>query len=112
MKVQVEMSNETLQAIMNGKYVEGSLRLQLSSVGTHSVVGFRPYNRKPRIRHRDCLLRKLEHGWVKESVERIKVYESIPKDIGTARVISVLERETKEAKNALIDKELDLIEFC
>ena len=46
---------------------------------------------------------------MKESANRIKVYESIPKDIGTARVMNVLEREAKEVKNALIDYEL--IEF-
>jgi hypothetical protein len=49
---------------------------------------------------------------VKESVERIKVYESIPKEIGTPRVLAVIDRETKEAKNAIIDRELDLMEFC
>jgi hypothetical protein len=56
------------------------------------------------------LLRRLEHGWVKESRQRIKVYESIPKDLGMARVMAVIDRETKEAKDALIDREL--IEFC
>jgi hypothetical protein len=49
---------------------------------------------------------------VKESVERIKVYESIPKEIGTPRILAVIDRETKEAKNAIIDRELDLMEFC
>ena len=64
------------------------------------------------MKQRNWLIRRLEHGWVKESVERIKVYESIPKDIGTAKVLAVIDRETKEAKNALIDRELDMLEFC
>jgi hypothetical protein len=51
----------------------------------------------------------LEHGWVKESAERIKVYESIPKNLGTARVMAVLDRESDEVKEALIDREI--IEF-
>ena len=106
------MSNDVLQAIMNGKCVEGSLRLQLSSMGTHSDVGFRPYNRKPRVRYRDRLIHRLEHGWVKESKERFKLFESVPKELGTARILTVIDRETKDAKNALIDHELDLIEFC
>ena len=58
---------------------------------------------------RDRLIRVLEHGWVKESTERIKVYDSIPKVLGTARVMSVLDREMDTAKDALIDREL--IEF-
>jgi hypothetical protein len=49
---------------------------------------------------------------VKESVERIKVYESIPKEIGTPRILAVIDRETKEAKDALMEHELDMLEFC
>ena len=112
MKVQVEMSQEVLAAIMNGKFVEGSLRLQLSSMGTHSEVGFRPYNRKPRVKYHDRVIHRLEHGWVKESKERIKLFESVPKELGTARILAVIDRETKEAKNSLIDHELDMLEFC
>ena len=37
------------------------------------------------------------------------VFGSYPKDLGTAQVMAALDRETKEAKNALIDREL--IEF-
>ena len=106
------MSQEVLAAIMNGKYVEGSLRLQFSSMGTHNEVGFRPYNRKPRVRYRDRMIHRLEHGWVKESKERIKLFESVPKELGTARILAVIDRETKEAKDSLIDRELDILEFC
>ena len=112
MKVQVEMSNETLQAIMDGKCVEGSLRLQLSSMGTHSEVAFRSYNRKPRVREKDRLVKKLPWGWVKESIERIKVFGSFPKDFCTAQIIELLNEHNQDAKNALVEKELDLIEFC
>ena len=110
MKVQVEMSNETLQAIMDGKCVEGLLRLQLSSMGTHSEVAFRSYNRKPRVREKDRLVKKLPWGWVKESIERIKVFGSFPKDYGTPTMMGLLEEHTRDAKNALIEREI--IEFC
>jgi len=49
---------------------------------------------------------------VKESMERVKVHASFPKDYGTATVMGLLEEHTRDAKNALIDHELDLIEFC
>jgi hypothetical protein len=112
MRIEIEVSQETLATVMDGRCVEGRLRLQLSSMGTHHVIGFGPYNRKPRVRVRDRLIRRLEHGWVKESVERIKVYESIPKEIGTPRILAVIDRETKEAKEALMEHELDMLEFC
>ena len=106
MRKYVEIPFEVLDRLVEGKCVEGSLRRDEWT----GKVTFRAYNRQPCVRYRNRLIRKLEHGWVKESKERIKVYESIPKDIGTARVLAVIDRETKEAKNALIDREI--IEFC
>ena len=96
---------ELLEKIAGGKRVEGVL---FKDVNT-GVITFKAYNRKSKKRWRDRVIRYLEHGWVKESADRIKVYESIPKDIGTARVMNVLEREVKEVKDALI--EYELIEF-
>ena len=112
MRIEIEVSQETLAAVMGGRCVEGRLRLQLSSMGTHQEIGFGPYNRKPRVRMRDRLIRRLEHGWVKESTRNIKVYDSIPKELGTARLVSILDRDHQGAKEALMDRELDLIEFC
>ena len=103
MRIEIEVSQETLATVMDGRCVEGRLRLQLSSMGTHHVIGFGPYNRKPRVRVRDRLIRRLEHGWVKESTRNI---------LGSARVISILDRDHQGAKEALMDRELDLIEFC
>ena len=101
-KKYIEIPEEILIRLSEGKYVEGSLHRDEHS----GHITFNAYNRKPRIRLKDRIIRILEHGWVKESEQRIKVYESIPKDIGTARVMSVLDREIKSAKDALIDREL------
>ena len=106
MKKYIEIDMEVIERLVDGKYVVGSLH---RDEWTGRIV-FKAYNRQPRPKRVNKLLRRLEHGWVKESRQRIKVYESIPKDLGTARVMAVIDRETKEAKNALIDREL--IEFC
>ena len=104
-KKYIEFSEEILTSLAEGKYVQGALyRDEVTG-----KITFKAYNRKPRVRLKYRIIRYLEHGWVKESANRIKVYESIPKDIGTARVMNVLEREAKEVKNALI--EYELIEF-
>ena len=99
---------ELMNQLMNGKRVEGVLYVDQNT----GKLTFKAYNRQPRVREKDRLVKKLPWGWVKESVERIKVYESIPKEIGTPRILAVIDRETKEAKNAVIDRELDLLEFC
>ena len=99
---------ELMSKLYVGKRVAGVLFVDENT----GRLTFKAYNRKPQVRYHDRLLHRMEHGWVRESKERIKVYESIPKELGTARVMSILERETKEAKNTLIDRELDVIEFC
>ena len=100
---------ELLGQLMNGKRVEGVLFLDENT----GRLTFKAYNRqRPKYRPKDELVKKLPWGWVKESLERIKVFGSFPKDYGTASIMGLLEEHTRDAKNALIDKELDLIEFC
>ena len=94
--------------LLKEKRVEGVLFLDENT----GKLTFKAYNRQPRLRKKDRLVKKLPWGWVKESMERIKVFGSFPKDYSTATVIGMMEEHTKDAKNALIDKELDLIEFC
>jgi len=97
---------ELISQVMNGKRVEGVLYVDQQT----GRLTFKAYNRQPRVRHKDELVRKLPWGWVKESLERIKVFGSFPKDYGTATVMGLVDETACEAKNALIDREL--IEFC
>ena len=101
-KKYIEIPEEILFALAEGRYVEGSLHRDADSCR----LVFNVYNRKPRKRLKDTLIRYLEHGWVKESRDRIKIYESIPKIVGTVRMIGVIDRETKEIKNALMTREI------
>ena len=94
--------------LLKEKRVEGVLFLDENT----GRLTFKAYNRQPRVREKDRLVKKLPWGWVKESIERIKVYGSFPKDYGTATVMGLLDEHAKDAKNALIDRELDIIEFC
>ena len=99
---------ELLAQLMNGKRVEGVLYLDQNT----GKLTFKAYNRQVRIREKDVMVKKLPWGWVKESMQRVKVFGSFPKKYSTAQVMGLLEEHTKEAKNALIDRELDSIEFC
>ena len=97
---------ELLSRLTKGKRVEGVLYLDENT----GKLTFKAYNRLPRVRMKDRLVKKLPWGWVKESMERIKVYGSFPKDYGTATVMGLLDEHAKDAKNALIEREI--IEFC
>ena len=101
MKVQIEISNDTLQTIMDGKRVEGSLGLNPSDKKNEKVIGFNAYNRKPYQRPKEQVLFYLEHGRVTESPECIKMYESVPKRLGREYVGKVLMREAKSASEKL-----------
>ena len=94
--------------LLKEKRVEGVLFLDENT----GKITFKAYNRQPRKREKDVMVKKLPWGWVKESVERVKVYGSFPKDFCMAQIIGLLNEHNEEAKNALIDKELDDIEFC
>ena len=99
---------ELMTKLYVGKRVEGVLFMDENT----GRLTFKAYNRQPRVRQKDRMVKKLPWGWVKESLERIKVFGSFPKDMGTAQVMGLLEEHTHDAKSALIDRELDLIEFC
>lgn len=102
MKKFIELSEEVIARLVSGKCVEGSLRRDEWT----GKVTFRAFNRQPRKRFKDVLIKKLPWGWLKESQERIKLFGSFPKDVGTARVMSLLDEHTHDAKNALIDREV------
>ena len=89
---------QVLEALASGKRLVGELYID--------QLTFKAFNRSGKKRKKDKTIRHLEHGWVKESPARVKIYESLPKHIGTASMIAALEREMKVAKEALIDREL------
>ena len=106
MKKYIELSDEVIARLVSGKCVEGSLHRDEWT----GKVTFRAYQRQSRVREKDCLIKKLHLGWVKESIERIKVYGSFPKDMGSAAVMGLMDDHNRSAKNAMIEREL--IEFC
>ncbi len=106
MKKYIELSDEVIARLVSGKCVEGSLRRDEWT----GKVTFRAYQRQSRVREKDCLIKKLPWGWVKESVQRIKVFGSFPKDMGSAAVMGQMDDHNRSAKNAMIER--DLIEFC
>ena len=106
MRKYVELPLEVIERLVEGKCVEGSLRRDEWT----GKVTFRAYQRKPHQRENDKLVKKLPWGWVKESLQRIKVYGSFPKDMGAAAVMGLMDEHHRHAKNAMIEREL--IEFC
>ncbi len=97
----VQTTDEVYDLLKQGKKVPGLMFADLED----EVVKFGAFGRSNK-RKKDLLIKTLEHGWVKESPARIKVFNSLPKGLGTKRIISVLERETKVVAETLIDREI------
>ncbi len=91
-----------MDKLLSSKRVEGVLYIDENT----GRLTFKAYNRQDRNRERDRLVKKLPWGWVKESKERIKVHASLPKEVGTADMLWLLDENTRDAKNALIEREL------
>ena len=101
-KKYIEIPEEILVRLAEGKFVEGSLHRDT----TTGRIVFNAYNRKSKNRKKDMLLASLEHGWLKESAKCIKFYCALKKSIGTARIIAALEREQRIAAGHLVDREI------
>ena len=95
----IELSEEVIARLVCGKCVEGSLRRDEWT----GKVTFRAYQRMPREHEKDRLVKKLPWGWVKESLERVKRYSSVPKEMTLAEKLAVLDEENELAKKALIE---------
>lgn len=96
MKKYIEISEEVLAHLVDGKCVEGSLR---RNKHTGKIV-FRAYNRKSPVR-RERVICLLENGWLKESPKRIKFYNSVKKELGRRMVNVVMHRELNTAMNVM-----------
>lgn len=105
MKKFIEIEENVLVRLMEGKCVEGSLRVDEL---TNKLV-FRAFNRVSH-RRKDRVIAYLEHGWIKESSQRYKFYNSVRKDIGVTKVSVVMGRELSTAMEEVkMDRILDLM---
>lgn len=97
------IQDEVIKNVKKGKCVEGSLRIDAE---TGRLI-FNAWNRRaPKCGDRGRIIMRTEHGWVRESKERIKTYESVPKVLGKKRITAILERDLYDATDFLSEHEL------
>lgn len=105
-KKYIEMPEEILVRISEGKSVQGGLQRDRHTgklvFTPHDLMRYKPeYQRPPQ-----KLICHLDFGTLKESPKRYIIHDSVPKDVGIARAIGMFERDYGHAKNALIDREI------
>ena len=85
--------------LLKEKRVEGVLYLDEDT----GKLTFKAYNRLPRKRQKDDLLKKTPWGWLKASIERVKRYSSVPKDLSLEEKLAIFDEENELIKQALIE---------
>ena len=100
-KKYIEIPMEVMERLVEGKCVEGSLRRDKWT----GKVTFRAYQRQPRNRH-ERVVCQLENGWLKETPQRYKFYNSVRKNLGRRLVDVVMHRELNTAMQALEIEEI------
>ena len=96
MKKYIDLTDEVLRRLDEGKYVEGSFHKdrQTGRIVFHAYV-------RQRYAKKDRLVCQLEHGWLKESPARYKFFNSVKKEAGLRLVSLAMHRDLKEAMEAL-----------
>ena len=87
--------------LLEGKRVEGVLYIDQDT----GKLTFKAYNRQPRDRQ-ERVVCQLENGWLKESPQRYKFYNSVRKELGRRLVDVVMHRELNKAMQALEIEEI------
>ena len=101
MKKYIEIAEEVLVRLVDGKCVKGSLQRDL---WTGRMV-FKAYNiQSPRAK--DRVICHLENGWLKESAKRIKFFTSAKKELGRRWINVMMHRELKEDMDAMEVREI------
>ena len=124
MELKIKIENESVYKEQMKAFgrVEGAIR---KDEGTGKLT-FKAFNRRPIKRVKVRRIAELDNGWVGVSeklvitraayekrvgVERIKVHGSFPKRYGTTTVMGLMEEHTSDAKNALLDWDLNRLGF-
>ncbi len=97
MKKMIEISDEALARLEDGKCVKGSIRLDKQT----GKLMFLAYHSRPVSIPADRLICQLGSGWLKESAQRIKFFSSVKKEVGVAEVNNVMERDLNTAMSQL-----------
>lgn len=92
----IEIPEEVVSRLVEGKNVEGSIHRN-PKTGT---LSFKAYNRQSS-RKKDRVIRQLEHGWLKESATRIKFFNSVKKELGFRLVSVAMHSDMQDAMNTL-----------
>ena len=104
----INIPDEVLADLLKGKRPAGTIGFD----PTICEIDFKPFKKNAKRRRPAKMLAKLPWGWVKESKANQKRVTSFSKHLPLAEKLQILDSENELAKKILVERELNLIEFC
>ena len=98
----IEISEEVYQLLVEGKCIDGSMRM----VKPRKLIVFNNYKRtKPR-KYPIEILGRTDFGKVYRTRKRTKWSENMPTDLGAVRMARIMERDCKQAQQIIATAEI------
>lgn len=102
MRKYIEISEEVYQLLVEGKCVDGSMRM----VKPRKLIVFNNYKRtKPR-KYPIEILGRTDFGKVYRTRKRTKWSENMPTNLGAVRMARIMERDCKQAQEIIATAEI------
>jgi hypothetical protein len=100
--IKISVDNKSYARMLQGLRVEGTVGFNFSRM----MGDLNAFNRLPRARYRDKLLKKTPWGWVKQSLTKTKCFSAMPSNLTLEDKLDILDMEHELNKQTLIDQEL------
>ena len=109
--IKIKVDKKVIARMRKGECVKGSLRL-VKKTGVKSFTAYLKKSKETSSVSTSRTIAELDNGKLYETKTLVVRREAFQKRLGVPRIMMQMDAGNKQAKDALIDRELDLIEFC
>ena len=108
--IKIKVDESVIARMRKGEFVQGSLHFD-KWTGEKSFTAYSRKSKEPGYVPTYKTIAELDNGWLKETKTLIIRREAFQKRLGAARIMAQMDCGNKQAKDAMIDREFDMIEF-
>ena len=109
--IKIKVDESVIARMRKGEFVQGSLHFN-KKTGEKSFTAYVRKSRESGYSPTYNTIAELDNGWLKETKTLIIRREAFQKRLGIPRIMAQMDNGNRQAKDALINRELDDIEFC
>jgi hypothetical protein len=109
--IKIKVDENVIARMRKGEYVQGSLHFE-KKTGEKSFTAYVRKSKETSSVSTRRTIAELDNGKLYETKTLVVRREAFQKRLGVPRIMMQMDAGNKQAKDALIDRELDLIEFC